>query len=254
MGHERERARREVDGEPTTAAAAAGRRSRVEASYPTLARKLGPTAGEPSIDDVATAAVERKGGGAPVDAGVASTVGAHLGHDFSAVRVHGDPLAREASAAMGAQAFAYGSDVFLGPGASGTDLGLMAHELTHVAQQGAAGRRGAQAKVEVGAADTPAEREADQVAAAVTGGATPAVSWSMTARRPPARCSSRRSSLSSAPRSPTPPMPSWGRCTPPSAARTSTCTSQRYSDRPASESEALLRRFAPAVGAARAGA
>jgi hypothetical protein len=52
---------------------------------------------------------------------------------------------------MGARAFAYGSDVFLAAHESGGDLGLMAHELTHVAQQGAAGARTPQRRVEVGA-------------------------------------------------------------------------------------------------------
>jgi len=40
---------------------------------------------------------------------------------------------------MGARAFAHGGDVFLCPGESSGDLGLMAHELPHVAQQGVAG-------------------------------------------------------------------------------------------------------------------
>lgn len=89
-------------------------------------------ASAPTIDDAATTAVEHKGAGGPVDTSVAARVGGHLGADFSGVRVHDDPRAREASAAMGARAFAYGGDVFLGPGESGADLGLMAHELTHV--------------------------------------------------------------------------------------------------------------------------
>jgi hypothetical protein len=55
--------------------------------------------------------------------------------------------------------------VFLGPRESGSDLGLMAHELTHVAQQGAAGQRAPQRQVQVGDAHSPAEHEADQVAA-----------------------------------------------------------------------------------------
>jgi hypothetical protein len=46
----------------------------------------------------------------------------------------------------------------------------MAHELTHVAQQGAAGQRALQRAVQVGEADSPAEREADQVASDVVGG------------------------------------------------------------------------------------
>ena len=131
-----------------------------------------PKAGgrEPTIHDAATVAVEHKGGGAALDAGVSGRVGAHLGADFSGVRVHQDPLAQEATAAMGARAFAYGSDVFLGAGESGADLGLMAHELTHVAQQGAAGQRAPQRQVQVGDANTPAEHQADRVAAEITGG------------------------------------------------------------------------------------
>jgi hypothetical protein len=130
----------------------------------------GDDAGEPTIHDAATAAVERKGSGVSVDPGVAARVGAHLGEDFSGVRVHRDPLAQQATAAIGARAFAYGSDVFLGAGESGGDLGLMAHELTHVAQQGAAGQRAVQRQVQVGDANSPAEHEADQVAAQVTSG------------------------------------------------------------------------------------
>jgi hypothetical protein len=152
---------------------AVGKHSRVASRYPALAAALGARAGGdgPTIHDAATAAVDHKGSGSPVHADVAARVGAHLGADFSDVRVHGDPLSREATAAIGARAFAYGGDVFLGPGESGGDLGLMAHELTHVAQQGAAGQRIPQRAVQVGDANSPAEHEADQVAAAVTGGA-----------------------------------------------------------------------------------
>ena len=160
----------ELEAAPATAV---GKHSRVASRYPALAQALGERGGgggEPTIHDAATAAVEHKGGGAGVDPGVAARVGAHLGADFSDVRVHGDPLSREATAAMGARAFAYGGDVFLGPGESGGDLGLMAHELTHVAQQGAAGQRLPQRAVQVGDANSPAEHEADQVASAVTGG------------------------------------------------------------------------------------
>lgn len=130
-------------------------------------------AGPVSIHDVATAAVDGKGSGSPLDEGVRSRVEAHLGADLSGVRVHTDVLARQSSAAMGARAFTFGSDVFLGPGEASTDVELMAHELTHVVQQGAARMKAAQAKIEVGAADSPAEAQADAVAASVTGGAAP---------------------------------------------------------------------------------
>ena len=126
----------------------------------------------PTMADVATATIEGRGTGAPVDGQIAARVGGHLGADLSGVRVHQDPMASAANAALGARAFAHGSDVFLGAGESATDLPLLAHELTHVAQQGAAAPAPAR-KVEVGAADSPAEREADRVAEEVVGGAPP---------------------------------------------------------------------------------
>jgi hypothetical protein len=169
----RHKAQRE-DGEAAgPAAVTAGKRSLIASRYPALAQVLGDRnsgAGEPTIHDAATAAVEHKGGGAAVDPAVAARVGAHLGADLSSVRVHSDPLIQQATAAMGARAFAYGSDVFLGPGESGSDLGLMAHELTHVVQQGAAGQCAPQRAVTVGEANSPAEHQADKVAAEVTGG------------------------------------------------------------------------------------
>ena len=139
-----------------------------------LAAKLGEKRTSATLSDVATAAVEGKSGGEPVQSDVARRVGSHLGADFSGVHVHGDPLAREASAAMEARAFAHGNDIFLGPGESGSDMGLMAHELTHVVQQGAAARTLPQGKTEVGPTDSPAEKEADAVADAVTNGDKPA--------------------------------------------------------------------------------
>lgn len=147
-----------------------GKRTVVDLQYPALAQALGGRDEEPTVHDAATAAVEGKNGGSPVDAGVAGQVEAHLGADFSNVRVHQDPLAQQATQAMGARAFAYGGDVFLGRGESGSDLALMAHELTHVAQQGATGQRVPQRQVQVGEANSPAEAQADAVAGAVTGG------------------------------------------------------------------------------------
>src|SRR5262245_17518287 len=77
-----------------------------------------------STDDVAAAALEQKAPGAAVDSGVAERVGAHLGADLSGVRVHQDRHSQLASSAMGARAFTYGNDVFLGANESGADLGL----------------------------------------------------------------------------------------------------------------------------------
>lgn len=166
-----------ADGE---AHSAPGRQTLVEAAYPSLAAPLAQAMrargangdAVPTASDAATAAVEGKGAGAPLDPGMAARVGGHLGTDFSGVRVHSDPLAQQASAALGARAFAFHRDVFLAKGESATDVRLMAHELTHVAQQGG-GRPVAQAKVAVGDANGPAEHEADAVAKAVADGAPP---------------------------------------------------------------------------------
>jgi len=127
----------------------------------------------PTVDDAATAAVEGKDAGAPVDASVRGRVEGQLGVEFGSVRVHQDGLAQQATAAMGARAFAHQRDVFLGPGESPGDVELMAHELTHVAQQGAAERPAVQRQVSVGSSSSPAEAEADAVASRAAGNAPP---------------------------------------------------------------------------------
>ncbi len=65
-----------------------------------------------------------------------------FGHDFGGVRVHTDRRAAEAARTAGAEAYTIGSDVIFGGGryAPQTRAGreLLAHELSHVVQQGAA--------------------------------------------------------------------------------------------------------------------
>jgi Domain of unknown function (DUF4157) len=117
----------------------------------------------PSMDDLATAAVEGKSAGSPVPAATRRIAESHLGADLSDVRVHDDADAQAATAGIGALAFTHGKDVFLGAGQRADDVGLMTHELTHVVQQGAAAPA-VQRKVEVASADHPAEAEADAVA------------------------------------------------------------------------------------------
>ncbi|WP_205043146.1 DUF4157 domain-containing protein [Rhodanobacter glycinis] len=67
-----------------------------------------------------------------------------FGHDFSGVRVHSDQLAARSADDVHANAYTVGSHIVFGAGkfdpgnAKGTRL--LAHELTHVVQQGGAGR------------------------------------------------------------------------------------------------------------------
>ena len=80
------------------------------------------------------------GSGQPLDTGVRAFMEPRFGHDFSNVRVHTDARAASTAAAVNALAFTVGQDVVFGAGQyhPGTDAGkrLLAHELTHVVQQG----------------------------------------------------------------------------------------------------------------------
>jgi hypothetical protein len=55
--------------------------------------------------------------------------------DLRGVRVHDDAAAHEAANSIDARAFTHGSHIWLGAGESDRDVGLMAHEAAHVAQQ-----------------------------------------------------------------------------------------------------------------------
>jgi Domain of unknown function (DUF4157) len=95
----------------------------------------------------------------PTQEKLEGTFGAPL--DF--IDVHGGGTAAEANRRMGSRAFAHGSDIYLGPGESPHDTGLMAHEVAHVFQQQGGGpvvqRKG-------GPSDCAYEREADRASAA----------------------------------------------------------------------------------------
>lgn len=111
-----------------------------------LQRSGGEPAGQasPAVEQHIAA---MKGGGQSLPAHVREAFEARLGHDFSAVRIHTDERAQQATKALNAQAFAIGSDIAFAPGQYQPDTAagqhLLAHELTHVVQQGAAPARGA---------------------------------------------------------------------------------------------------------------
>src|SRR5215210_1584606 len=79
--------------------------------------------------------------GQPLDVATRSFMEQRFGHDFGRVRVHADPKAAESTLTVNAIAYAVGHDLVFGAGryAPGTGEGcrLLAHELTHVVQQGA---------------------------------------------------------------------------------------------------------------------
>jgi hypothetical protein len=92
--------------------------------------------------DIEEGIQDARGGGQPMDGETRDFFESRMGADFSGVRVHSGPDAAQISRSIGAKAFTTGSDIFFGEGHHnpGSDEGkrLMAHELTHVVQQGAA--------------------------------------------------------------------------------------------------------------------
>ena len=82
------------------------------------------------------------GRGAPLQPELRSYFEPRFGHDFGGVRVHADAEAGRAARELGARAFTYGRDIVFAPGElqPGSERGrmLLAHELTHTVQQGAA--------------------------------------------------------------------------------------------------------------------
>lgn len=77
-------------------------------------------------------------GGRPLSLATRSSMESGFGVDFGAVRVHDDADAEALAGRLQARAFTYGTHIWLGAGEEETDRGLMAHELTHVLQQGGA--------------------------------------------------------------------------------------------------------------------
>lgn len=103
-----------------------------------------------------------RGGGQPLPDSVRGPLEPQLGHDFSQVHIHTDAQADNLSQQLGAKAFTTGHDIFFREGAyqpgSGSGRGLIAHELTHVVQQGAARVSRQAAETEETAATDPKEK------------------------------------------------------------------------------------------------
>jgi hypothetical protein len=80
-----------------------------------------------------------RGGGQPLPGQVRSSMEQAMGADFGAVRVHTDARADQLARSLQARAFTTGQDIFFRRGQdylSGSGREVLAHELTHVVQQG----------------------------------------------------------------------------------------------------------------------
>ncbi|MFN2222328.1 MAG: DUF4157 domain-containing protein, partial [Candidatus Promineifilaceae bacterium] len=116
--------------------------------------------------ETASAINAKRGSGGSLDAGMAKKAGDAMGHDFSGVNVHTDNQADELSRGLGAKAFTTGNDIFFQSGAynpgSSDGQQLLAHELTHVVQQGGSAPSGG--KMTVNDPNDQYEEEADSIA------------------------------------------------------------------------------------------
>jgi len=105
-------------------------------------KSLGSAEGGPISGDVERSIEGARSGGRPLDAGVRAAMEPAFGADFGGVQVHTGGRAHELNDTLQARAFTTGSDIFFRQGEYKPDSAggreLLAHELTHVVQQGAA--------------------------------------------------------------------------------------------------------------------
>lgn len=136
----------------------------------------GPEFAPAMVNDVLRSA------GQPLDASTSAAMGARFGHDFSRVRVHSDRRAASSASAVAARAYTVGQHVVFGAGEyqPGSPAGqrLLAHELAHVVQQRSSGP--VPARLRIGAAGGPLERQADSLAAQVLSERSPAAAGAAT--------------------------------------------------------------------------
>ena len=131
-------------------------------------RQDGPQTVPPIVHEVLRSA------GQPLDAATRAFMEQRFGHDFSRVRVHTDPRAAGSARAVSALAYTLGQHMVFSAGqyAPGTTAGkrLLAHELTHVVQQGETGGIGTQRLSVKNATDDKLEQEANDQAKRLTQG------------------------------------------------------------------------------------
>jgi hypothetical protein len=123
--------------------------------------------------DAAPASVDRvlASPGRPLDTTLQQDMEQRFGYDFSRVRVHSSAAAEQSAQDVNAHAYTVGHNMVFGAGrfAPGTHAGrrLIAHELTHVVQQGSQPPQG---KLPIAQSNSSGEAEAQSAASAVQAG------------------------------------------------------------------------------------
>jgi uncharacterized protein DUF4157 len=136
--HEADRVAQQVTGDPQRSTTAGP-----GPAAPAMHR-AGGGATDPAVDPEVQHAIESaRGTGSPLPDDVRAAMEQVLGADFRSVRLHTGTDADRLTEALGARAFTTGRNIFFGRGeyrpASTDGRHVLAHELTHVAQQAAGG-------------------------------------------------------------------------------------------------------------------
>ncbi len=98
--------------------------------------ELQRSVGNRAVGDLLTRGRQQaRAGGQPLDAQTRQEMEQSFGQDFGGVRLHTDTDAASVASLIGAKAFTYGEDIWIGPEGSPGDRSLLAHELAHVVQQ-----------------------------------------------------------------------------------------------------------------------
>jgi outer membrane protein OmpA-like peptidoglycan-associated protein len=124
--------------------------------------QMGPAETPPIVQDVLVSP------GQPLDRETRAFMEPRFGYDFSKVRVHADAKAAESARAVNALAYTVGRDVVFSADqySPETDKGrrLIAHELSHVLQQGSTNYSAIEKKLEITDPQDESERQADRFA------------------------------------------------------------------------------------------
>ncbi|MEA2561994.1 MAG: hypothetical protein QOH06_3498 [Acidobacteriota bacterium] len=118
-----------------------GAETQVQRSSPAIQPLASDAQGaEPAEPGLESQLEARRGQGNPLPSPIRAEMEGAFDADFGAVRLHADGEAAQMSRGIHAEAFTYGSDIYLGQGGLDTSSQgrrLLAHELTHTIQQGA---------------------------------------------------------------------------------------------------------------------
>lgn len=134
-----------------------------------LQRRSETTSILPQIPDSVYATLDAPGHG--LDARTRDFMETRFGHDFSGVRVHTDTQAASSAHAISASAYTVGHHIVFGAGRFSTHTNsgrmLLAHELTHVVQQGRTASAPSTGALRIDDPGSAGEKEADRVSAAI---------------------------------------------------------------------------------------